>query len=76
MKQRDAETVSSMEEDAAADSGSESSDSKMAGSRKAKRAHSVGITILFLQKTKNTKEVKVEDFSSDRELFSTLPGDR
>ncbi len=38
MKKRDAESVSSMQEDAAADSGSESSDSKMAGSCQSKRA--------------------------------------
>lgn len=42
VKQTDRESGSSIEEDSNADSESESSDSQVAGSRKTKRAYSVG----------------------------------
>lgn len=70
VKQTDRESGSSIEEDSNADSESESSDSQVAGSRKTKRAYSVGKIKVFLLKTKNMKGVKVKDYFSDRELFS------
>lgn len=54
---------------------SESSDSKVAGSGKIKRAYSVEKIKLFLQSTKNTKGVKIQDYLSDRELFSNSATD-
>ncbi len=67
---RDTGPGSSMEEDAAADSESEPSDSKVVGKRRIKRAYIAGRIKLFLQKKKNMKGVKVEYYYSDRELFS------
>lgn len=67
VEQKDTESDSSMEEDCDADS--VFSDSKMTASQR-KEEYSIGKIKLFLQKTKNMKGVKVEDFFSDRDSFS------
>ena len=61
-----AESESGMETDSA---DSESSDIR-AGSQKSSRSYSAGKMKVFLQKTKNMKGLKLEDYFSDKEQFS------
>lgn len=67
---RDPGSGSSMEEESAAGSGSESSDSKVAGSCRIRRAYRVGKIKQLLQRTKTMKGVKVEDYFKSKLLFS------
>lgn len=56
-----------MEEDSAADSDEKSAASKK---KRDKKSYSVEKIKVFLQKTKNTKGVKVEEYFSDKELLA------
>lgn len=66
-EQGGSESESCMEEDSAEDGDEEAAVSKK---RRNKKSYSVEKIKVFLQKTKNTKGVKVEEYFSDKELLA------